>query len=210
MEPNNNTVRRFRYADYLTWPEDERWELIDGIAYAITPGPDLAHQDVSSELLRQIANFLHGGPCKVLAAPFDVRLPETNQEDADIINVVQPDLSIICDTAKLDKAGCRGAPDWIIEILSPSTAAKDQDIKRTLYERHGVREYWLVHPTDLTVMIYRLAHGAYTKPQAHDMQGRTPVSAIPGLEINWNEFDAVREAEPVYAPLPPPLRSQAG
>lgn len=116
----------YTYRDYYTWPIDERWELIDGKAYNMSPAPTRRHQEVAGELFRQTANFLQNHPCQIYAAPFDVRLPRGGEADDLIDTVVQPDLSVICDSEKLDKAGCRGAPDWIIEVLSPATAAKDQ------------------------------------------------------------------------------------
>jgi hypothetical protein len=102
--------------------------------------------------------------------------------------VVQPDLVVICDPSKLDDKGCRGAPDWIIEVLSPGTARKDQREKRNLYERHGVREYWLLHPTDDVLMIYRLVNGVYGKPDVLALEGETAVDAIDGLVIRWHDI----------------------
>ncbi|MDD5392041.1 MAG: Uma2 family endonuclease [Thiothrix sp.] len=149
------TQEHFTYADYCKWSEDERWELIDGVAYAMA-APSTTHQRVISELVRQIGNFLVGKPCEVFPAPFDVRLAATDATDDQTNNVVQPDISIICDKNKLDDKGCKGAPDWIIEVLSPSTASKDLIHKLRLYERHGVREYWVVHPVDRVVMMWTL------------------------------------------------------
>lgn len=180
--------KKFTYGDYLTWPEDERWELIDGEAFAMTPAPSVLHQRVVREILTQINPLLRHGPCEIFAAPFDVRLPEAGEADKEIVTVVQPDLAIICDPAKLDDQGCRGAPDMIIEIISPSTAARDQIYKVALYEKHGVREYWLVHPTDRLVTIRRLeASGRYGLPQIHEAKGRLPVATLPGLEIDLDE-----------------------
>jgi len=180
-------TRKFTYGDYLAWPEEERWELIEGIPCAMTPAPSVAHQRLVREILTQINVFLGGGPCEVFAAPFDVRLPEAKETDFEITTVVQPDLAVICDPAKLDQRGCRGAPDMIIEIISPSTAAKDQIQKVALYEKHGVKEYWLVHPTDRLVTIRRLgADGRYGLPQIYEAKGTLPVATLPGLEIDLN------------------------
>jgi len=177
--------KKFTYGDYLTWPEEERWELINGVAYAMTPAPSVAHQRLVREILTQINVFLGGGPCEVFAAPFDVRLPEAGEADADILTVVQPDLAVIYDPAKLDQRGCRGAPEMIIEIISPSTAVKDQIHKVSLYEKHGVKEYWLVHPTDRLVTIRLLgADGRYGPPQIYEAKGTLPVVTLPGLEID--------------------------
>ena len=136
----------FTYGDYLRWSGDERWELIDGKA-SLIPATRRAHQAVVGELFRQISNVLiknglleSGGPCRAYVAPFDVRLPQANEADESIDTVVQPDISVICDPEKLDTLGCKGAPTWIIEVLSASTAVRDQILKRDLYARHGVRE----------------------------------------------------------------------
>ena len=169
----------FTYADYLTWPEGERWEIIDGQAYAMSPAPTNVHQWIVGELFRHIANYFHGKSCRPFVAPFDVRLPNVRVKagvnavvnDHDIDTVVQPDISLVCDPNKLkDNHGCLGAPDWVIEVLSPSTAVHDQRIKRALFERHGVPEYWLVHPVDRSVTIYRLVNNEndeYGQPLIH-------------------------------------------
>ena len=120
---------RFTYGDYLTWDDGERWELIDGVPYNMSPAPTVRHQAISRELSTEFALYLRGKPCQLFAAPFEVRLPEVDESDELVETVVQPDLSIICDKSKLDEAGCRGAPDLIVEILSPSTAHKDLKVK---------------------------------------------------------------------------------
>ena len=152
--PEAATKETYTYGDYLTWPDDERWELIDGIPYNMSPAPTRSHQKISGELFKQIAIYLTGKTCEVYAAPFDVRLPKGEEEDTLIDTVVQPDLVVICDPDKLDEPGCKGAPDWVVEILSPYTAAKDMKIKLNLYERVGVKEYWLVDPGNQTVQVY--------------------------------------------------------
>lgn len=173
------------YRDYCTWPIEERWELINGKAYSMTPAPSRVHQDVTGRLYAQILGLLAEYPCQVYIAPFDVRLPRADEADELIETVVQPDVAVICDQSKLDAKGCRGAPDWIIEVLSPATAAKDHIEKRALYERHGVKEYWLVHPTDRVVMIYRLVQSAYGKPEISATAGQTPLPVQPHLTIDW-------------------------
>jgi Uma2 family endonuclease len=176
----------FTYGDYRHWPDEERWELIDGQAFAMSPAPTRLHQEFVVELARQIGNALQHHPCRVYVAPFDVRLPRGSEADDQVDTVVQPDVAVICDPGKLDDQGCRGAPDRIIEILSPSSAAYDQIRKRALYERHGVREYWLLHPVDRVLIIYRLgADGAYGAPDIRALEEPTPVAVIPGLEIRW-------------------------
>ncbi len=175
----------FTYTDYCRWPDDERWELIDGVAYAMA-APGLIHQTVVGELFRQIANHLIGHPCRPFVAPFDVRLPRGSEADDDISTVVQPDITVVCDPAKLDERGCRGAPDWVIEVLSPSTAAKDQIQKLAAYEQAGVPEVWLVHPTDRVVSIYALdPQGFYGKPAIHETVGALAPGLFADLLIDW-------------------------
>lgn len=175
------------YADYLNFPDDERWELIRGEAYAMRPAPNTLHQRVAGELFRQIANFLHDRSCDVFAAPFDVRLPQTAATDDRIDTVVQPDITVICNPEKPDERGYLGAPDWIIEALSPSTAAKDQIIKRALYEQHGVTEYWLVHPVDRIMTVYRLQDGnCYGKPDLYETTGQMPSTLFADFIVDWD------------------------
>ena len=176
----------FSYGDYRRWPDDERWELIDGEAYAMA-APGLTHQAVVGELFREIANYLIDKPCRPFIAPFDVRLPRRQEADNDVTTVLQPDISVICDPDKLDERGCRGAPDWVIEVLSPSTAAKDQIQKLAVYERAGVEEVWLVHPTDRVVTIYSLnAERCYGKPAIHETTGTLATDLFPDLKIEWD------------------------
>ena len=158
--PQGHQKTGFTYADYVARPEGDRWELIDGEAYAMSPAPTNAHQLIVGELFTTIHDYFRGKSCRPFVAPFDVRLPKMGLADQQIDTVVQPDISLVCDPDKLkDNHGCLGAPDWVIEVLSPSTAIHDQRTKRALYERHGVAEYWLVHPGDRSVSIYRLANG---------------------------------------------------
>ncbi|NEV65364.1 Uma2 family endonuclease [Thiorhodococcus minor] len=187
MPQTATKVGHFSYGDYRRWPEDERWELIDGEAFAMAPAPSRLHQDFVVELTAQIHPKLAGTGCRVYVAPFDVRLPKVNEADEHVDTVVQPDLAVICDPAKLDERGCRGAPDWIVEILSPYSAVHDQIRKRALYERHGVREYWLLHPVDRILTIYRLGEDcAYGRPDILELTGTTAVATITGLEIGWS------------------------
>jgi Uma2 family endonuclease len=176
---------RFTYGDYVTWDDDERWELIDGVPYNMSPAPRVRHQAISRELVAEFVLYLRGKSCQVFAAPFDVRLPESDERDDLVETVVQPDLSVICDRGKLDEAGCRGAPDLIVEILSPGTAHKDLKVKFDRYERAGVREYWIVDPTGATVQIFILGpEGKYGRPTAFGAGDRITVGILPAMEID--------------------------
>lgn len=171
---------KYTYEDYLTWPDDERWELIHGIPYDMSPAPSRKHQDIVVEISRQISNYLKDKPCRLYTAPFDVRLESDT--------VVQPDLSVICDKNKLDDKGCNGAPDVIIEILSPSTAAKDMKIKLALYERHGVKEYWVVEPFEQMLLLFSLETGEqYGKPKTFLPPDKVESEAIKGLTVDLKE-----------------------
>lgn len=179
---------RFTYREYLQWPEGERWELVDGVAHAMGPAPARRHQVIVGELFRQIANALKGRECQVFVAPFDVRLPKGNEADEEIDTVVQPDIVVVYDGNKLDERGCRGAPDWIIEVVSPSSESRDQILKRDLYQRVGVREYWIVRPEERQVIVYRLEAGAYRHGEVREFVGTLASSAVPAVAIDWEEF----------------------
>ena len=185
------------YGDYLTWTEDVRYELIDGVAYLMAPAPALAHQDIAGEIFRQVANALAGGPCRVFVAPVDVRLPRADEADERIDTVVQPDVLAVCDPEKISERGVRGAPDWVVEVLSPATAGHDQVRKRRIYEQAGVREYWMVHPADRVLTVYRWEHGAYGRPDTQLLEGETPVGVLPGAVVTWDEL-AARLPKPEY------------
>ncbi len=179
---------QYSYSDFLTWDEG-RWELIGGEVWDMTPAPSMAHQQLSMILGSLLYHALKDRGCEVFAAPFDVRLTDNEKaEDYEIYTVVQPDISIICDKSKLDKRGCVGAPDVVVEILSPSTAAKDLKVKRELYQKHGVKEYWLAHPTDRIMMIYVLDDdGKYNKAQIYDLKDTLRTGLFEGFEIKLSE-----------------------
>ena len=172
---------RYTYADYLTWDDDERWQIIEGVPYLMSPAPTRDHQEKNGELHRQIANFLKGKPCKVYAAPFDVRLfPEDDDSDD---TIVQPDIVVVCDQNKLEKRGCAGAPDMVIEILSPSTAWLDKHKKLQVYRKAGVREYWMVDLDTKTISVHILKEGEYVISTYGDTD-TAPVYVLDGLSID--------------------------
>lgn len=181
-------TRSHTYADYLLWSNSYGDELIDGTAYVREPpAPSWSHQGVVVELSRQIATALKGKPWKVRVAPLDVRLPKAIEADEQIDTVVQPDILIVCDPRKIDARGLRGAPDWIAEVLSPSTASYDRTVKLPVYERAGVREVWLIDPIDLKMTIYQLEAGRYARPTFAELKGQTPLVAVPGVTIDWDQ-----------------------
>ncbi len=154
--------KQYTYADYLTWQLNERVELIKGWLYKMSPAPKLKHQLVSRELFLSFGKYFNSDGCQLFYAPFDVRLIKNRGvKNQEIDTVVQPDICIICDDKKLDEAGCVGAPDLIVEILSNSTAKKDYNEKFNLYEENEVKEYWLVHPELETIQIFSIEGGKY-------------------------------------------------
>ena len=180
--------RRFTYADYKDWELDPgvRYELIYGEAYALA-APSTYHQLILSELHRQIANYFVDKPCKVFPAPFDVRLFYEEDEGDD--TVVQPDISVVCDKEKLGKEGCHGAPDLIVEILSPSNTAIEMQRKYVLYREAGVREYWVIDPEHKALHCYRFSNGTIF-PRTYRATGTAEAGIFPGLTI---------ELEPVFS-----------
>lgn len=177
------------YADYLTWSDGEREELIDGIAYVREPpAPSRSHQELVGELYYQVRLALEGKSCRAYIAPFDVRLPKAGEADDHIDTVVQPDVLVVCDLDKLDGRGMRGPPDWLAKVLSPATAGHDQIVKLPVYERAGVPEVWLIHPTDRTLAIHRLEGGRYGRSIILELKGRTAISAVPCVSIDWDRI----------------------
>lgn len=154
--------KRYTFANVLTWDEDDRIEIINGEPFMMAP-PSRVHQEISFEIGRQLGNYLEGKRCRVYPAPFGVRLFEKEGDGPDDVDtMVEPDLSVICDHSKLDDHGCKGAPDLVIEILSPSTRRHDRLTKFNLYQRAGVREYWIVDPEDRSIQVFVLEDGRYS------------------------------------------------
>ena len=148
---------RFTYSDYASWNDDNRYELIDGVVHLMS-APTATHQGILVELSRQIANYLVGKSCRVFVAPFDVCINGKGDLDD---TVVQPDILVICDTSKLNDKYCNGAPDLIIEILSPSSTRHDRIVKLNKYLQAEVREYWIVDPADRSITVHLLENGKY-------------------------------------------------
>jgi Uma2 family endonuclease len=185
-DAKKNEDIHYTYADFLKWDEGERVEIIDGELVKLA-APVRKHQGVSQELARRIGNFLEGKPCKLYPAPFAVRLNPAEDENDD--TVLQPDIVVVCDSAKLDDNGCNGAPDLVIEILSPSTARYDRIVKFRKYQQAGVREYWIVDPDTETVQACLLENGHYIT-NMYDEHDMAPVAVLPGCEINLKEVFA--------------------
>lgn len=180
--------KTYSYADYLLWQIKEKIELFKGKILAMSPTPARYHQKIVGNIHGILFPIFKGKKCELYTAPFDVRIPKQDKEDDKIFTVVQPDLSVICDPEKLDERGCIGAPDLVIEILSPGNSKKEMDVKFTLYEEAGVLEYWIVHPTEKVVWIYVLENGRYVTHKPF-VEGEFLISKkFPDLKINTAEI----------------------
>ena len=175
----------YTYADYLMWEFEERLELIKGRIFGMS-APSRYHQEIGVNLTIILANHLFDTPCKVYPAPFDVRLTHTDHaKNKEITTVVQPDLCVICDRKKLDKKGCIGAPDIVVEILSPGNSRKEMKEKFAVYQESGVLEYWIISPIEKTVQVFRLNEQGIYIGLAPLVEGDMLVTPIlPGLEID--------------------------
>ena len=175
----------YTYADYLEWKFEERLELFRGRIYKLA-APNTKHQEVSGNLSNEIFNYLKGQTCRVFVAPYDVRLPVKNRKKDDEVNtVVQPDICVVCDKTKIDEKGCCGAPDLVVEILSPGNSRKEVRLKHELYEEAGVKEYWIIQPVEETVCIFLLNdQNKYEGARLCSTGDSINSSVVPGLIIH--------------------------
>lgn len=178
----------YSYANYLRWRFEERLELIRGKIFEMS-APATFHQEVLNELFVALYNHLKGHPCKVFCAPFDIRFPKDSMEDHQIYSVVQPDICVICDLSKLDTKGCVGAPDIVVEILSPDNNRKELQIKYGLYQEFGVKEYWIVDPKKRTVLKHVLNDlGNYVTGPAVANGNIFTSTILPAFKLNIDEI----------------------
>ena len=174
----------YTYADYLKWTFEERVELINGKIFKMSPAPNRFHQKLAGYIHVRLGIFLDGKVCEVYEAPFDVRLPRQSKNDKSIVTVLQPDVCVICDPAKLDSRGCIGAPDIVVEVLSPGNNAKELKMKYAIYEESGVKEYWVVSPQDQWMRVHILVNDKYSESPyllAGDIFHST---ALPGFSLD--------------------------
>lgn len=185
--------KSYSYADYLQWTFDERLELIKGKIFKMTPAPASAHQRISWVISGELYNSLKGKSCTAYTAPFDVRLPRRDEnDDRKIITVVQPDICIICDSSKIDIKGCLGAPDIVIEILSPGNNQKELKNKYGVYEESGVLEYWIISPQDETFLKYTLIDGTYQPSKLMVAGDIITTDILPGFQLDLRTvFEAI-------------------
>jgi Uma2 family endonuclease len=175
----------FTYKDYASWDDENRYELIDGALHMMSPAPSGAHQEIVGELHLQLGNFLRGKPCKVFVSPFDVRLNADEGDDT----VVQPDIIVVCDKSKIIESGCKGVPDMVIEVLSPSTASHDSIVKFNKYMKAGVLEYWMVDPESKNTSVHILKDGSYIGRVYSDTD-TIPVHTLTDCKIDMKEVFA--------------------
>lgn len=178
---------RYTYSDYLKFDFEEMVELIRGKIFRMSPAPKSIHQEISGNMYGIIWSYLKQKPCKVYPAPFDVVLPVQNEKRDSSTTVVQPDICVICDLSKIEERGCVGAPDLIVEILSPSTSRKDLNDKYSVYEEVGVKEYWIVMPMEQIIQVFHLKNERYLLHGAYNREDVITSEMFPGLEINLKE-----------------------
>ena len=176
----------YSYADYLLWKFKERVELFKGKLFKMS-APSALHQEISMRLAGELYQFFKGKDCKVFHAPFDVRLLKESQDDKNIYTVVQPDICVVCDPEKIDKRGCDGDPDLVVEILSPGNSKKEMKYKYALYEEAQVPEYWIIDPDHQNVLVYILKDGKYLNP-INIVEGNIPSQKFPSLSIHTDDI----------------------
>ena len=178
----------YSYADYLKWEFDERVELIKGKVFRMSPAPTIFHQQVSGVVFGLLFIYLRKKSCKVFSAPVDVRFPRRSMDDKDIITVLQPDICVICDPAKLDGRSVTGAPDIIVEILSPGNNRTELRNKYEVYEEAGVLEYWVIHPAEKTFLKYSLdTNGRFQASQLLTLGDEVTSTVFPGFSMSLDE-----------------------
>ncbi len=201
---------RYSWADYREWPKDERWELVSGEPFAMSPAPSLRHQHVVTALGREVSLFLQGRPCRAFVSPVDVRLSDDD--------VVEPDIVVVCDEGRMRETHIEGAPTLVVEVSSPATAHHDRIRKMPLYAKHGVKEYWIVTPYPPSLEIYINDGDTFRLHSGFDERQTLTSPTFPGLEIELARvFDfplppetivhRVRESPPPYPAdrsVPPP------
>ena len=188
--------KKYTYADYLTWQFKERVELIKGRLFRMSPAPNVKHQRIVTDITIALGVFLRGNDCQVFTAPFDVRLPNLDKNNSQKYTVVQPDVTVICDASKLDEQGCNGAPDLVVEVLSPGNTAKEMNDKFEVYQNAGVQEYWLVDPEREHIIIYSLnKKGEYVGSRPYVTGKKVESEVLPGFVLDTNDIFSLKEGE---------------
>ncbi|MBL1274683.1 MAG: Uma2 family endonuclease [Ectothiorhodospiraceae bacterium] len=182
MTTASKRAEKYTYSDYLTWPEDERWEIVGGEAYNMSPAPSIKHQNIVGSIFSLLKQKLKGNLCRPFVAPTDVILSE--------FDVVQPDILVVCDEKKITEANIQGAPDLVVEVLSPATALKDKREKKALYERSAVKEYIIIDPIELYVERFVLKSKRYGESEIFGPQEILSLNRLKGIDIAlWEVFE---------------------
>lgn len=184
-------IKAYTYKDYLTYDENERIEIIEGEIINMSPGPSRIHQEIISELHFKLKEYIksNNGSCKVYPAPFDVILKNDNEDVINSKNIVQPDISVICDKNKLTEKGCTGSPDMIVEVISPYNPSNDYVRKLNLYEKFKVKEYWIVNPARKNILVYVLTENGYDAPITYTFSDKVKVNIYDNFGIDFNSID---------------------
>lgn len=185
-------IKTYTYKDYISYDENEKIEIIEGKVYNMSPAPSRIHQKLITEILFRIRSYIeiNNGSCEVYPAPFDVILKNEVEIIDDSKNIVQPDISVICDKRKLTNEGCTGSPDMIVEIVSPYNPNNDFIRKLNLYDKFKVKEYWIVNPMKKNVLIYKLDDNeSYGMPDIYTFEDKIKVGIYNDLEIDFNSFN---------------------
>lgn len=184
-------VKTYTYKDYLTYAEGEKIEIIDGQVINMSPAPTRIHQKIITEILGELRNYIKSnkGQCEIYPAPFDVILKNDDDDLLNSKNIVQPDISVICDKNKLTDKGCTGSPDMIVEVISQYNPSNDYIKKLNLYEKYKVKEYWIVNPIRKNILVYTLTNTGYDSPMYYTFQDKVKVNIYENLEIDFLSFD---------------------
>lgn len=178
----------YSYASYLRWKFDERVELIKGSVFPMG-APATKHQVCIGDIFVVLYQFLKGKQCRVFISPFDVRFPDGSLADQDVFTVLQPDICVVCDHRKIDEKGCIGAPDIVVEVLSPGNNRKELNFKFKVYEESGVREYWIVNPRAQTLLKYVLSEkGVFILGKPAEVAGTFTSDVLPGFCLDIKEL----------------------
>jgi Uma2 family endonuclease len=180
----------YTYADYFRWRLEERVELIKGKIFKMRPAPNRFHQKLVGKLYVKLSNFLANNIYEVYTAPFDVRFPHKSKDDKEVYTVLQPDICVVCDRSKLDDRGCIGAPDIIVEVLSPGNNTKELKNKYDVYEQTGVKEYWVVSPQDEYVIIHTLHNNGFISTRQLVQGDYIKSTVLPGFSLDITELFA--------------------
>lgn len=185
----NNKI--YTYYDYLKFTDDEPVEIIEGRISAMSPAPSIMHQKIISKLLIAIGNYIdaNNGECEVLPAPLDVLLVNDNEDAKNSKNIVQPDISVICDKRKLTDKYCIGSPDMIVEVISPYNPSNDYVRKLNIYEQFKVKEYWIINPMEKNILVYTLTDNGYGAPKIYSFNDKVKVNIYNDLEIDFKSLN---------------------